>query len=96
VIDTSLWVYLINGDFIGFVVACYTSRIGQGFYAVLMLVLFGVVYNKTKSVALCSILWLLIGGALIIAMPIVSPVAVVFSCIGLTGLVYQMIEGRNT
>lgn len=92
---TDLMQYLYNGDIIGFVIACYTSRIGEGFYAIMMLMLFGIVYNKTKSATLCEILWLLIGGALIVAMPIISPVAIIFMVLGLTGLVYSMVEGRN-
>jgi hypothetical protein len=95
VLEDSLMQYLYNGDIIGFVVACYTSRIGEGFYAVCMLMLFGVVYNKTKSVAFCCILWLLIGGALIASMPVISPVAVIFTTLGLAGILFILIEGRN-
>jgi len=87
--------YLLEGDLLGFVTACYTSRIGEGFYVIIMLGVFGVVYNRTKSLAVCGILWLLVGGALIYTMPIVSPIAVIFVTFGLVGILYDVFGKRR-
>lgn len=86
---------LLNGDVIGFVISCYTTAIGQGFYALTLLIFFGALYNKTKSVALCSILWLLLGGTWIVTMPEVSPIAVLLVTLGLSGVLYSLL-GRSS
>jgi len=90
----ALWQYLAEGDFLGFVIACYTSRIGQGFYGIVMLMIFGVLYNRTKSVALCGIVWLLTGSLMIAAMPLISPIAVILVTFGLAGIIYDLLEAR--
>ena len=94
ILADALWQYLAEGDFIGFIIACYTSRIGQGFYGIVMLMIFGVLYNKTKSVALCGISWLLIGTALIATMPLISPLVVIFITFGIAGIIYDLLEAR--
>jgi len=87
--------YLLEGDILGFAVACYTSRIGEAFYGIVMLGVFGVVYNRTKSLAACGILWLLVGGALIVAMPTISPVAVILVTFGIVGILYDVAAKRR-
>lgn len=81
---------LLNGDVLGFVISCYTSVMGQGFYALVLLIVFGVVYNRTHSLALCSILWLLLGGLWILTVPIISPIALVLVAFGLAGILYSL------
>lgn len=90
VTDNLLIQYLLSGDFIGFITACYTSKIGQGFYALVLLVVFGVMYNRTQSIALCSIMWLLLGSLWIAATSIVSPIAVILCGLGLAGILYKL------
>jgi len=86
---------LLNGDIIGFVISCYTSTMGQGFYAWMLLMFFGVLYNRTRSVALCSILWLLLGGAWIVTAMEVSAIALILVALGLTGILYSVF-GRSS
>lgn len=81
---------LLNGDIIGFVISCYTSVMGQSFYGVVLLIMFGGLYNRTRSLALCSILWLLLGGAWIAAAAIVSPLAMILVAMGLAGIIYSI------
>lgn len=81
---------LLSGDVFGFVISCYTSLIGQGFYGFVLAITFGVIYNRTKSVALCSILWLLLGGAWITTVRLVSPIAIVLVAAGVAGIVYSV------
>lgn len=82
--------YLLNGDFIGFTIACYTTKIGQGFYAILLAIIFGSLYNRTKSLILCAILWLLLGGTFLILYPVVSPIAIALVALGITGLLWKL------
>ena len=86
--------YLLNGDILGFTIACYTTTMGQGFYALVLLIFFGVLYNRTHSIALCSILWLLLGSSFIATTMIVSPIAIVLVALGLTGIIYSVF-GRS-
>lgn len=85
---------LINGDLIGFVISCYTSVMGQTFYGFVMFIMFMVVYNKTRSLALISILWLLLGGIFIVSVAEFSPIAMVLVAFGLTGIVYKVFGKR--
>lgn len=92
----ALMQYLVEGDFIGFVVACYTTRIGQnGFWGIVMLMGFGVLYNRTKSLAVCGIAWILVGSLLITAMPLVSPIAVILVTFGIVGILYDLLGSRR-
>jgi len=86
---------LLEGNIIGFVVACYTSVIGEAFYMIVMLAVFGVVYNRTGSLAACGILWLLVGGGLITAMQLVSPIAVILVTFGMVGILYDVFGKRR-
>jgi len=95
ILADALQQYLIEGDYLGFVTACYTQAIGQGFFAIVALAMFGVLYNRTKSIALCSIVWLLTGSSLIAAFNIISPLAVILVSVGLTGIVYGVF-GRSS
>ena len=81
---------LLNGDVIGFILSCYTSAMGQGFYAFVLLIGFGALYNRTRSLALCSIMWLLLGSAWITTALEASPIAVLLVALGLTGIVYSV------
>lgn len=81
---------LLNGDIIGFVTSCYTSVMGQAFYGFMLLIFFGAIYNRTRSVALCSILWLLLGSAWIVTAAVVSPIAMILVAAGLTGIIFEL------
>jgi len=89
-----LMLYLTNLDFIGFFVACYTTRIGEAFYALVMLAFSIVLYNRTESLPLCCIMWLLVGSlGFLAAAPVISPFAVVLMSLGIIGLIYRTIWG---
>lgn len=76
--------YLSQGDLLGFLVATFTTRIGQNFYAILTLMLSVPLYLRTQNVMYCVIAWLLLGGLFLVAMPIVSPVAVFLVALAIT------------
>ena len=83
---------LLNGDLIGFVVSCYTSQMGMAFYASVLLIVFGMVYNQTRSLTLCAVLWLLLGGSWLYVEGIgeISPIAIMLFALGLTGIIYKL------
>ena len=81
---------LLNGDIIGFVVSCYTSTMGQGFYAFVLLIVFGSLYNRTRSLALCIVMWLLLGSTWIVAAAEVSPIAMVLVALGIVGTFWKV------
>jgi hypothetical protein len=85
-----LWQYIANFDLLGFIVACYVSLIGEAFYAFVIFISFSLVYLKTKSVVLCSILWLLLGGVFMQMTKIISPIAVILVALGITGMIYRL------
>ncbi len=85
-----IWQYLANADILGFIVACYVSIIGEMFYAFVIFISFGVLYLKTKSVVLCSVLWLLLGGTFITLTTVISPIAVILVALGITGMIYRL------
>lgn len=84
---------LINGDVLGFVISCYVSPMGQGFYAFVLLVVFGALYNRTKSIALCAIMWLLLGSIWIVAVMEVTPIAMILCAAGITGIFFTLKYG---
>lgn len=86
---------LLNGDVLGFVISCYVSPMGQGFYAFMLLVVFGALYNRTHSLALCAVMWLLLGSTWIVAAAEASSIAVVLVALGLVGILFSLL-GRKS
>lgn len=90
-----LLIYLIDGNLVGFILACYTSRLGMAFYGILLLLFSGIFYNRTKSMAYLSIMWLILGGAFIGLTWVFSPIAVILVVFGLVGIIYSLIEKES-
>jgi len=88
-----MWIYLFEGDFIGFFDTVLTSTFNNYSLAVAIIVLIfmAALYIRTSSFPLVCIAWLLIGGFLIVAMPIVSGLALIFCALGIGGgIVYRL------
>jgi hypothetical protein len=83
--------YVLNGDLIGFVLATYTSTIGNVFYAVAVFFVTSVIYLRQQSLFLVSLLWLFIGGSYIALFWEFSSVAVLFTVLGVAGLFVEFI-----
>lgn len=81
---------LLAGDLLAFITGIYTLNIGQLFYAILILLFTIPLYIRTHSFLFVSIVWMLIGGALMVAMPIVGSVAVFFLSVGLAGMFWKL------
>jgi len=90
-----LWQYLLEGDFLGFITACYTLLIGEGFYAYLMLVTFGIVYLRTRSLTLIAIMWTIMGTFFIILAPVISHLVLILWALGITGILWSLYKGRK-
>lgn len=87
--------YLINGDLLGFLVACFTTRMGQSFYAFIAFIVSVPLYNRTQTVIFPVVLWLLLGGLFFIAMPMISPVAVLLVIVAITVVMLRLFVGRE-
>jgi hypothetical protein len=85
-----LLVYLQSGDLIGFIIACYTSRIGQLFYVILILCFTVPLALRTQSITYVAIVWLICGAVMIPAVPLISPAAVILLILGIAGLIYRV------
>ncbi len=87
--------YLLAGDLLGFLVACYTTRIGQVFYAIVALIITVPLAIRTQSITYVAIIWVILGGLFQAAMPVVSPVAVFLIILGVGSLLYKLFAGRH-
>lgn len=85
-----LLTYLLAGDLAGFIIACYTTRIGQLFYAILVLCFTVPLAIRTQSITYVAIVWLILGIFFIPAVPLISPAAVLLLILGIGGLIYRV------
>jgi len=94
----NLWLFLFEGDFIGWFYALLVSTfsfLSLGIALVVMLFLVPL-YIRTGSLLLLCIAWLLIGSFLIVLVPEVSGLAVLFMVMGVGGLVYRLFRPSSS
>jgi hypothetical protein len=84
--------YLWSGDFMGFIQAVYTQAFGSAdvFYGVAIMLVMVPLYIRTKSLMFMSILWILLGSLFLVAMPLVSGLAVLLLVLGIGSMLYQL------
>ena len=84
--------FLYEGDFFGLIQAIYVNAFQSAdlFYAVVVLLFTAPIYIRTKSLVFMSIAWILFGGLIIVAMPLVSVVAIFLVAMGLGGLLFKL------
>jgi hypothetical protein len=87
-----LWQYLLAGDFVGFIFACYTVILGQIFFAWIGTLIGAALYILLKNIAVLGIIWILLGAILIPTMPIVSPIAIFLLVIGIATVLYKLFQ----
>ncbi len=87
-----LWQYLLAGNLIGFIFACYTVTIGQSVFVLIAILISVPLYVRLKNLTVLAIAWILIGGVLIAAMPIVSPFAVLLVVLGIAAVIYKIFQ----
>lgn len=88
------WQYLYNGNLLGFFQAIFLFSFGLQslLYGALSMLFFVPLYIKTKSLLLLSVLWILLGGFFITAMPVVSGLAIVFLILGIGGVLWRLVH----
>lgn len=88
----SLLQYIFNGDFLGFLQALYVSAFSNVdlLYGVLIMLFMTPLYIRTRSLLLMAILWTLIGSLLIVAMPMVSGLAIFLMIMGVGSLLFKL------
>jgi len=88
---SALFQYVLEGDLIGFVLACYTQTVGSIFYAICIFFISSVIYIRQKSLFAVSLIWLFVGGSFITLFWEFSFVAVWFTILGVAGIVVEFI-----
>jgi hypothetical protein len=89
--DDPLLQYIWEFDLLGFVFACYYSIIGPLALGLPTMFLSVVLYIRQKSLLIVSIVWMLIGASMVAGMVELAPVAVLFSALGIAGVLAQLV-----
>lgn len=94
----AFWLFLYEGNFLGGVQAyLVTSFLNIQTAIALICMLFLVpLYLRTKSLMLICILWILLGGFFIAAMPMASGLAMIFMVLGAGGMVWRLFRGGTS
>lgn len=90
--NTLLWQYLLAGDFVGWIFACYVVILGQIFYALIPTLIGAALYIRLKNLAVLGVIWILVGAIMIPAFPIVSPLAIFLLVIGGATVLYKLFQ----
>lgn len=95
---TPFWQFLYAGDMIGFfsgllAVSFSSLDVALGMISLVFMV---PLYLKTKSLLLLCIVWILLGSFLVVAMPVISPLAILFVSLGIAGLIYKLFRPSHS
>jgi hypothetical protein len=84
--------FLLAGDFLGFIMAVYTQGFGNVdiFFGVVIMLVMVPLYIRTKSLMFMSILWILLGSLFLVAMPLVSGLAVLLLVLGVGSMLFEI------
>jgi hypothetical protein len=89
--NNALWQFLFAGDFVGLVVAVYTTKMGEYFFAALMLLLGVPLYIRTQSLTFVVLLWVLCSGLLLAFVPLmVSKIVGLFIILAVGGILFML------
>lgn len=93
----NMWQFLYEGNWIGLATSLLLSVFGDMniLVAVLSMLFFIPLYIRTKSLMLLCIIWVLLGPFLIVAMPAVSEIAILFTALGIGGLLWRLFRPTN-
>jgi hypothetical protein len=88
------WVYLTQGNLIGLINALFLSafKLQSIVVGVLLLVIFGPLYIKSRNLLLCSILWILLGAIFVSLVPDLAGLAVILLILGVASLLYKLVR----
>jgi len=85
-----LLTYLQAGDYLGFIIACYTTRIGQLAYVIIVLMFTVPLALRTQSITYVAIVWIILGGVFQAAVPLIGPATVIFEILGIGALIFRL------
>lgn len=92
----SSWVPFLDfiwaGDFLGFIQGVYVNAFQSAdlFFGVLILLFMVPLYIRTRSLLFMSILWILLGSLFLVAVPIISGLAILLLSLGLAGMFFRL------
>jgi len=86
---SALMQYLIEGDILSFIFSCYTTKIGGLFFAFMVFIPCIVLYIRTRSLILVSIIWLFVGTSFIVLFWEFSFIAFLFDALGIAGIFFE-------
>lgn len=88
------WQYIMEGNLLGFFNAIYLSGflVQDILVGVFCMMFLAPLYIRTKSLLLICVIWTLLGGFLITAVPALSGIALVFLILGIAGLFYKLVR----
>lgn len=85
-----LLTYLMAGDYLGFIMACYTTRIGQLAYVLVILMFTIPLALRTQSVTYVAIVWMILGVIFQTAVPLIGPATVILEILGIGALLFRL------
>ena len=90
--------FIWAGDYLGFIQAVYIRAFQSAdlFWGILIFLFMVPLYIRTRSLLLMSILWILLGSLFLIAMPIVSGLALLLLSLGLAGMFFRLFMKTRT
>jgi len=94
--NTLLTQYLMKGDLVGFVTGCYTMRLGEVFYGLVLLALMIPIYIRYQSLMAVAVLMLLLGAVIeyMIPTPAIT-MSKILIILGVAGILYRLFVRRD-
>ena len=86
-----LFQYILTGDYLYFVVACYTSVLGSAFFGLVVFFFSAVIYLRTKNLFLVGLMYLLLGPTYLVLFWDLSFIAVLFTVVGVASVFVELI-----
>ncbi len=87
-----LWSLLLSYDVVGFILGCWTYSLGQSFYVMVLLIVGGLFYIKTKNLLYMAIIWMIFGGLMIgiVGIAMASPMIYFLVAFGIAVALYKL------
>jgi fatty acid desaturase len=94
---SNFWLFFYEGNFLGFFQAFLITTFFnlQAAIALIIMLFLVPIYLRTKSLLLICILWIMLGGFFIAAMPLASGIAIIFIVLGVGGLVFRLFRSSS-
>lgn len=86
----ALMQYLWNRDFVGFILACYTSSMGEWFYFMLGSIIAGALYIRLKNLLVLTVAYILIGAVFLPVFVPAMPIVIICIIIAVATGLYKL------